>query len=131
MMGNIYTHKASAWLAAAAGIAFFAMSPLSAAQSGNGTMVAMAQAPSPESSSTRGHTGVESGTGPTVPRSCAEQGPDAASGQGATPQGGGKAAPACLDTPNTSEDKGTSRSVGAPDQQGLPGASDGIDGRTP
>lgn len=121
-MGNMYTHKAPAWLAAVAGIAFFAVPPLSSAQSGKGTMVAMAQAPSPETSTTQGHTGAQSGTGPTVPRPCVEQTTEGASGQGATPQGGGKAAPACVDTPDTSEDKGTPRSVGSPDQNGLPGA---------
>src|SRR5690606_36652554 len=61
MMGNMYTNKAPAWLAAVAGIAFFAVPPLSSAQSGKGTMVAMAQAPSPETSTTQGHTGAQSG----------------------------------------------------------------------
>lgn len=122
MMGNIYTHKAPAWLAALAGIAFFAVPPLSAAQNGKETMVAMAQAPSPESSTTQGHSTVQSGTGPTVPQPCGEQAAQPGSRQGDTPQGGGKAAPACVDTPDSSEDKGTPRSVGAPDQNGLPGA---------
>lgn len=121
-MGNMYTHKAPACLAALAGIAFFAAPPLSVAQSGARTMVAMAQAPSPESSTTQGHSRGQSGTGPTVPRPCGEQTAQAGAGQGAIPQGGGKAAPACVDTPDSSEDKGTPRSVGAPDQNGLPGS---------
>lgn len=120
-MGNMYMHRAPAWLAAIAGIAFIAASPLSAAQSGKGTRVAMAEVPAPQSSSTQGHAEPQSGTGPTVPRPCGEQVTEGASA-GITPQGGGKAAPACVDTPDQSEDKGKPRSVGAPDQNGLPGA---------
>lgn len=120
-MGKIYTHHVPAWLAAVAGIAFFAASPLAHAQSGKGSMVAMAQAPSPETSSTRAPTGAQSGTDPTVPRPCGEQTADGATEQGATPQGGGKAAPACVDTPDQSEGKGRPRSVGSPERNGLPG----------
>ena len=129
-MGNIYTPKAPAWLAAFLGIAIFSVPPSSFAQSGKDTLVAMAQAPAPETSSTRGHTGAQSGTGPTVPRSCSEQTTDGAPGQGVTPQGGGKAAPACVDTPDGSEHDGTPDSAGSPDRSGLPRAGGSIDERS-
>jgi hypothetical protein len=122
MMGNFYTHIAPAWLATMAGIAMLAMPPSSAAQSGKDAMVAMAQAPSPESSSTRAHTEAQSGTGPTVPRPCAEQTAEGPSGQSSAQRSGGRGEDTCVDPQAREEDKGKPRSVGAPDQNGLPGA---------